>query len=271
MTESVKPAVLLDNDGMKKHPKAMYRERIPIHNNIVCADLQGGCSAPSDGVVQLALVNDALGLVLGTGIQTAVRMHDDTRRLDADPRLERCGDLCRDGLVVLRVIGVLLDLDRVLVREILLEDADEVFAGDAVLLADDRFNIAREHIDGGDDEHVVLTPEDVDPAVRSAALARRLVDAADVAGAEADQRSCVLAERREDQLAGLAGRQDLAGVEIDRLHEDVVLRDVQAVVIFALCRARAENVGQSVEVVDPERCAYWAFCSASLGIPKPFS
>ena len=178
--------------------------------------------------------------MLGAGVQSAVRMYDDLCGLHADACLERCGNLCCDGLIILRIIGILLDLDGVFVREILLEDADEIFAGDAALLADDRFDIARKYIDGGDDEHIILAAENMDPAVCSAALARCLVDAADIAGAEADQRSGVLAERRKDQLAGLAGRQDLAGVEIDRLNEDVVFCDVQAVVIFALCCAGAE-------------------------------
>ena len=119
-----------------------------------------------------------------------------------------------------------------------------------MLLADDRFNIAREDIDRRNDEHIVLSAENVDSAVGSAALARCLVNAADVAGTEADERSCVLAERGEYQLAGLTGRQDLTGVKINCFHENVVLCDMQTVVIFALCRAGAENIGQTVEVKD---------------------
>ena len=176
-------------------------------------------------------------------------MYDDAVGLDADAGLEGGRNLGGYLVIRFRVVRVLLDLDRVLAGEILLKYADEVLAGDAVQLADDRLDITGEDVDGGDDEHVILAAVDVDTAVGSAAGAGGVVDPADVAGAEPDQRAGVLAQGGEDQLAHLTGLEHFAGVNVHRLHEDVVLGDVQAVLGFAHGGAGAENVGQAVEIV----------------------
>ena len=169
--------------------------------------------------------------------------------LHADAGLQRRGYFRRHGVVRRGIVGVLLNFHGVLAGEVLLENADQVFTGDAVQVADHGLDIAREHVHGGNDEHVVLPAVDMDPSVGSAAGAGGVVDPADVAGAEADQGTGVLAQRGKDQLADLAGLQHFAGMDIHRLHQDVVLRNVQAVLGFAHGRAGAEDIGKAVEVI----------------------
>ena len=73
-------------------------------------------------------------------------------------------------------------------------------------------------------------------------------DVADVAGAEADHRAGLLAQRGVDELAARAGLEHLARRGVHGLHEDLVLHDVQAVLGLAHGRAGTVDVGQAEEV-----------------------
>ena len=143
-----------------------------------------------------------------------------------------------------------LDGDLVLGRVVLVVHANLVFAGQALVLADDGLDVGREDVDGADDEHLVLAAEDVDTARSATAAARRLVDPADVAGAEADHGTRVLEQRGVDDFALLAVGQHLAGHGVNGLDENLVLDQVQAVFLLAHACAGAVYVGQAEEVVD---------------------
>ena len=83
---------------------------------------------------------------------------------------------------------------------------------------------------------------------RAAAFAGVSAHVADVARAETDHRASLLAQRRVHQLARLTRSQHFAGRRIHRLHEDLVLHDVQAVVRLARSGAGTVDIGQAVEV-----------------------
>ena len=104
------------------------------------------------------------------------------------------------GFTPIRAFKALFDFDGVFIGEIPLKDPDKIFAGNAVLLADDSLNVAREHVYCGNDEHVVFSAQNMDPAVCSAAGAFCVVDSTDIACAETDERTRVLSERCEYQL-----------------------------------------------------------------------
>ena len=95
--------------------------------------------------------------MLGTGVKSAVRMYDDSRRLNADTRLQCRGNLSGNLLVCLVIIAVLLDFNGVLIGEISLKNPDKIFARNAVLLADNRLYIAWENVYRRDDKHIVLS------------------------------------------------------------------------------------------------------------------
>ena len=83
---------------------------------------------------------------------------------------------------------------------------------------------------------------------RAAAFAGVSAHVADVARAETDHRASLLAQRRVHKLARLTRSQHFAGRRIHRLHEDLVLHDVQAVVRLARSGAGTVDIGQAVEV-----------------------
>ena len=95
--------------------------------------------------------------MLGAGVESAVRMYDDSRGLNADTCFQCCGNLGGDLLVSLGIVGILLDFNGVLIGEIPLEDPDEIFARNTVLLADNRLYIAWENVYRRDDKHIVLS------------------------------------------------------------------------------------------------------------------
>ena len=188
--------------------------------------------------------------MLGAGVKTAVGMNDDLIGLNADTSLESCGDLSSYSRVVLCNSCCLLDLNSVLACEVLLENADKVLAREVALLADNSLDIARENINSGNDEHIVLSSEDANPAVSTSAAALCSVNTADIACLESDERTSVLAESGEHELTCLTGLEDFSRMYVDCLDEDMVLCDVETIVIFALCSARTEYIGETVEVKD---------------------
>ena len=133
---------------------------------------------------------------------------------------------------------------------VLVVGADAVLAGQALVLAHDVLDVAREHVHGAHDEHLVLAPGDVDARMRAAAFAGLAVHPADVAGGEANHRARALGQRGVDELALLAIGQHLVRNRVDNFDEDLVLDDVQAVFVLAHARAGAVDVGQAEEVVD---------------------
>ena len=110
------------------------------------------------------------------------------------------------------------------------------------MLADDSLNVAREHVYCGNDEHVVFSAQNMDPAVRSAAGAFCVVDSTDIACAETDERTRVLSERCEYQLTNLTRLQNLTGVDVNGFNQNMILGDVKSVLSLAHCGAGAENV-----------------------------
>ena len=88
----------------------------------------------------------------------------------------------------------------------------------------------------------------MDATQSAAALALLGGEVADVTGAEADHGASLLHERGVHKLAHLTGGQHLACGRVHRLHEDLVLHDVQAVVRLAGRRARTVDVGQAEKV-----------------------
>ena len=73
-------------------------------------------------------------------------------------------------------------------------------------------------------------------------------DVADVARAEANHRTRFLHEGGVHELAHLAGFEHVTRVGVNRLNEDLVLHDVQAVLRLAHGRAGAVDVGEAEEV-----------------------
>ena len=73
---------------------------------------------------------------------------------------------------------------------------------------------------------------------------------ADIARAVAQQRERLLGDRGEDQLALRALRQNLAGVRVDDLGDEMVLVDVHAGLCAALIgHARAGQLSQTVDII----------------------
>ena len=71
-------------------------------------------------------------------------------------------------------------------------------------------------------------------AMCSAAGAGRVVDPAYVAGAETDERSCVLAKRCKDQLAHLTGFKNLSSVNIHCFNKDMVFGNIELCIFLGL-------------------------------------
>ena len=87
-------------------------------------------------------------------------------------------------------------------------------------------------------------------AKRASAGAALAGHAGDVAGAVAQQRQRLLGQRREDELAVGAVRDEAAGLGVDDLDEEVVLLHVQAVARLRALGgdARADDLAQPVDV-----------------------
>ena len=122
-------------------------------------------------------------------------MNHNPRGLYTDTRLQSRCHLCSHLVVRLSIVGILLDFNGIFIGEVLLKDTDKILA---------RY-----------DEHIVLSAQNVDSSVRSAAGALAVVDPADVACAETNQRTRVLAESCKYKLAYLTGLEDFARMDID--------------------------------------------------------
>ena len=111
-------------------------------------------------------------------------------------------------------------------------------------------DLAREHVDAADDQHVVAAAGDaLHTAERPPARARLGDDPRDVPRAVADDRDALLRERREHDLADLAVGHGLKRLGIDDLDEEVVLEHVQPVLVLALGRhSGSHDLGQTVDV-----------------------
>ena len=91
-----------------------------------------------------------------------------------------------------------------------------------------------------------LAMRDVGPAAGTGGP----IQHADVAGAIAQQGEGLLGDGGEDQLALGAVGQDLAGVGVDDLGDEVVLIDVHAVLLGALVGdAGAGKLGQAINII----------------------
>ena len=94
---------------------------------------------------------------------------------------------------------------------------------------------------------VFITSSIWDGKTAAGALARD--DAGDVARAVAHDRGRLAVDGGEHELAPLAVRQDLAGLGVDDLGEEVVLGEVQALLLHALDgHARSHRLGEAVDV-----------------------
>ena len=104
---------------------------------------------------------------------------------------------------------VLVDLeaDLEVVEVLLAVDDDEVVRAHALDLEEHVLDLAGEHVDAADDEHVVGALAHLAHArQRAPALAARRVERRQVVGAVAQEREGLLGERRDDELALLAVR-----------------------------------------------------------------
>ena len=192
--------------------------------------------------MELALVYYSLRLMFRAGVQPAVWMDDNLVRLHTDPGLEGCGYLSSYLVVRFGVIPTLFDFYGVLTGEIFLKNSGQIFSGDARTFPDHRFDIAGEYVDGGNNEHVILTSVNMDPAVGSTAGARRIVNPADVSGAEPDERTGMLAQGGKDKFSYLTGFQNFACVNVNGLHKDMVFSDMQSVLGLTHGGAGSKNI-----------------------------
>jgi len=145
-----------------------------------------------------------------------------------------------------------LDLDRV--DAFLAVDDDPIVGLYALHLEEDVLDLGGEDVDAVDDDHVVDPPGDAaHPRQLPAAGTIAFHDSRDVARPVADEGEALLRDRREDELALLAGGQGLRGLRVDDLHDEVVLADVEAVPLGAFeGDAGAHELGEAVVVVGLE-------------------
>ena len=188
--------------------------------------------------------------MLGRRAQLARIIHDNLLRAHAHVGLDGGHGALRHLVVGLVAAQRALHGHLVLAGEVLLVHADGILAGQALQPAYHKLDVGGEHVHGAHDEHLVLAPGHVDTRQRAPALARVGGHVADVARAEADHGTRLLHERGVHQLARLARCQHLAGRRVHRLHEYLVLHDMQAVVRLARGGAGTVDVGQAVEVHD---------------------
>ena len=131
---------------------------------------------------------------------------------------------------------------------------DDLIVGGQVAAADLQqhfLDLRGEDVHAADDEHIVgaahgLGHADVGPAAGTGGP----IQHADVAGAVAQQGEGLLGDGGEDQLALGAVGQDLAGVGVDDLGDEVVLTEVHAVLLGALVGdAGAGKLGQAINII----------------------
>ena len=142
-----------------------------------------------------------------------------------------------------------LDFERV---HIVLGVEHNLVVRQSLLCAEEgRFDLAREHVHAAHDNHVVATAADAaDAADGTAALALRLLDGGDVAGAVADDGHCALAQGREHEFAFFAVRQRFKRFRVHDFGVEMVFEDVDAVAALAFAtHARTHDFGKAVNVV----------------------
>ena len=131
---------------------------------------------------------------------------------------------------------------------------DDLIVGGDVAAADlqqDFLDLGREDVDAADDEHVVGAAHGLcHTDVGAAAGALFPVEHADILGAVAQQGEGLFGDGGEDQLALGAVGQDLAGVGVDDLGNEVVLADVHACLLGALVgNTGAGELGEAIDII----------------------
>ena len=98
-------------------------------------------------------------------------------------------------------------------------------------------NLGWEDVDALDDHHIIAAALHLfHPDVGAPAGTGGVVEAGDVAGAVAQKRQRLFKERGDNQLAGGARGQHLAGFGIDDLRDKMILPDVQPAAVFTFSR-----------------------------------
>ena len=195
-----------------------------------------------------ALVDDALGFLLAA--REEAKFDDVDERREADAALHGLGNLLLERLEVVGAVGLHVDAHAVAPVEV--RDADLVFAGKLGEEAEDFLDLLREDVDALDLHHVVAAPgDDVDAREPAAAGAGAGDDPREVVGAEADEGRPLLDEGGDDDFAGFAVGDVLAGRGVDDLEVEVVVPVVHARVEAAVdADAGAVDLGEAVDVVD---------------------
>ena len=127
----------------------------------------------------------------------------------------------------------------------------DLIVGRIALVEEHRLDLAGEYVDAPDDHHIVAAAHGLGHA-HEVAPAGALLPAqdADVPGAVAQERECLLVQGGEDQLALGAFRQHFPGLRVDDLRIEMVLIDVHAVLLLALeGHARPAGFREAVDVI----------------------
>ena len=117
-------------------------------------------------------------------------------------------------------------------------------------LGEHRLYLAGEYIDATDDEHVVAATQHLaHPHCGASALARLVDKAGEVAGAVAQYRHGLLAQRGDDQLTHFARSNGLEGLGVNNLGQEHILPHMGAVLIQTLTAyAGTAHLGKAVDV-----------------------
>src|SRR5699024_2846598 len=119
------------------------------------------------------------------------------------------------------------------------------------LLQKNGFDLGGEHVHTLDDEHIIATAHRLAHLYESAAAGTLFTgENADIPGPVAQEREGLLGNGGKYQFALAAFRQDLAGVRVDDLSNEVVLIDVHTG-LFAAFKGHARTAGfrKTVDII----------------------
>ena len=115
---------------------------------------------------------------------------------------------------------------------------------------EDILDLGREHVDALDDQHIVGSAHGFrHSAMGSAAGAGLIIELSDILGAVSEHRHTLTGQGGDDQLADFTLAEALAGIGVDDLGQEVILRKMHTVARFTVAgNTGAAQLGHAVVV-----------------------